>query len=352
MAEEQRGNTVAAAGAYRRVMQLDPSRNVEREKLELLYASGAASRPDGEEADGGAGGSALRYAPWIAAVAAGFFVLMILTALGLRVHTGRQAERLYGEHMTQAQAALDSGDYTSAAAAFQAALRARPEDRDAQQGLRYARRRGSLTASAQAAAEIARPIPMQSRIVPSRGPNPFMPVPIGSRDDEPPVPEQPQTTTRPAPRPPVVGTQPVVGGQGAGSQEPTTTEPVPFGPLEPGDEQAREPAPEEQPAETETREPEPRGEITISFSDVPPGGGDQRTATGPTGTTASASGLREQADEARTGGDPEHAAQLYDQAIEAYGADTDTNPGNRQANDAAIEACRRARGLCDAEDGQ
>lgn len=356
MAEELRGNTVAAAGAYRRVLQLDPSRTVEREKLELLYASGAAIRPEGEVAEEEAEASMLRYAPWIAAVGAAFLVLIILTAVGLRVHAGRQAERTYEEQMAAAQSALDAGNYGAAVAAFQVALQVRPGDKDADTGLRYAQRKLS-SGGAMASAQFAQPIPMGATIVPSPGPNPFPPRMVGpSGAQDVPVQAQvpPAHSTGSAPRPPVVDTTPVTGGgrtstpaTGGGSTS------VPFGPLEPV-----APAPPErtttpEPADVEPAEPERRGEITIWTSEGPvrPSGG--ATSAGG-GSTQSSSGprpasLRQQADQVRQSGDCGRAAELYSAAIEAYRADTQANPGNRQANQAAIEACRRAQSLCEAE---
>lgn len=358
MAEEQRGNTVAAAGAYRRVLQLDPARSVEREKLELLYASGAASRPEGagEEAPET---RVLRYAPWIAAAAAAFLVLMVLTGLGLRIHMARQVGRVYAQQMEQARLAMEAGRYAEAATAFEAALAARPNDAEARELLGWARRRAALAGRGTGAGEVALPVPSTSAIVASPGPNPFLPVPIGTGGQQPPVTPQPQTpraSTQPAPRPPVVDTQPVVGGgspqtQAAGSPP---AQPVPFGPLEPGDEEVQQPAQEPATAEPAQEPPARRGEITIWYSDAPTGGESRPAAPAPIrdAGAARAGELRTQADRARAGGDHGRAVQLYEQAIEAYRADSQANPGNRQANQAAIEACQRARSVIAAEEGQ
>jgi len=358
MAEEQRGNTVAAAGAYRRVLQLDPARNVEREKLEALYETGGASRPEGEEFDGADESPVLRFAPWIAAAAAAFFVLMILTAVGLRVHTARQAERAYDQQMAVAAQAMETGDYGAAVGAFQAALGARPGDEEAEKLLRWAQRRSAMAQSPGGYADIPQPMPSLARVLPSTGPNPFLPVPIGSRTPPADALDQPQTqqSRTPTTRPPIVSTERVVGGQQAAAGSTGPAEPVPFGPLDVPDdgggqlasddegEGAAEPAPE----------PERRPEISIWVSDAPPQSSQHAAAAPSSGRSAvsQASELRRQADQARTGGNCERASELYGAAIDAYRADTDGNPGNRQVNEAAIEACERARSLCEAAEGQ
>ncbi len=357
MAEEQRGNTVAAAGAYRRVLQLDPGRNVEREKLEALYETGGASRPEGEEFDEAGESPVLRFAPWIAAAAAAFFVLMILTAVGLRVHSARQAERAYDRQMAVAEQAMETGDYGAAVDAFQAALRLRPGDEEAEKLLRWARRKSAMAQSPGGYADIPRPVPRLADVLPSTGPNPFLPVPIGKRTPAPDALDQPQTrqSRTPATRPPIVSTERVVGGQQATGTGTGTTEPVPFGPLDVPDEGGGQPAAEDQGEETgePAPEPEPRGEISIWVSDAPPQGSQQQPPTASRSLGASqAAELRSQADQARAGGDCERASELYGAAIEAYRSDTESNPGNRQVNEAAIEACERARSLCEAAEGQ
>lgn len=365
MAEEQRGNVVAAAGAYRRVLQLDPSRRVEREKLELLYAEGTVARPEDDRFEPTQESIVLRYAPWVAAIAAAFLVLMILTAVGIRMHAHRQAERIYEARMSEAQRALDVGDYQAAASAFQAALAVRPDDPDAQQGLRYARRKlAAASAGGFSRGEVARPLP-RTTIVPSRGPNPFLPVPIGSRESraEQAGQVQPQTSSQPRQRrthtPPVVSTEPITGGQQTASSEPSSTEPLPFEPLEaPADETTGEAATSAQePAAPEPQETEPRGEISIWVSEEPVRDeGENAPATSPSSSPSAdarrADELRSQADQARARGECQRAAELYSAAIEAYRSDSEANPANRRVNAAAIEACERARSLCEAAGGQ
>ncbi len=360
MAEEQRGNTVAAAGAYRRVLQLDPTRTVEREKLEALYESGGASRPEGEDMDDVEDSPLLRLAPWIAAAAAAFFVLMILTAIGLRVHTARQADQAYERQMAVAAKAMEAGDYDAAVAAFQAALRVRPGDDEAEKLLRWARRRSAMARSPGGYADIPQPVPSLAKVVPSTGPNPFLPVPIGARTSAPDALDQPQTQqaqqsrTRATP-PPIVSSERVVGGQQATADTGGSTEPVPWGPLDVPDDEGGRPAAgdEGETVEEPAPEPERRGEISIWVSDAPPPTGRQTSTASSAGSTVSqASELRRQADQARISGDCERASELYGAAIEAYRADIDSNPGTRQVNEAAIEACERARNLCEATEGQ
>ncbi len=353
MAEEQRGNTVAAAGAYRRVLQLDPERRVEREKLEALYALGATSRPaDVDEADEL---PILRYAPWGAAVGAAFLVLTILTAVGLRVHQGHRAERVYAEQMAAAQEALDGGDYRAAADAFEIALNVKPGDRDAARGLSYAKRKlgAGTMLSAVGSGAVARPMPRTARVVPSPGPNPFQPVPIGgtSPDEEPQAP----TRARRAPRPPVISTEPVVvGGQQQGTAGEPAPEALPFSPLETGEEETEEPEPEPEPAErvAAVQEPERRGEFSIWFGDAGQESPAEEQPRPTPGHADRAGDLRRQAEQARARGDCERAAELYGEAIDAYRADSEQNPANRDANDAAVRSCESARDVCVATEGQ
>lgn len=357
MAEEQRGNAVAAAGAYRRVLQLDPGRTVEREKLEALYESGEASRPEGEGLGAEAERSVLRWAPWVAAAGAAFIVLVILTLVGVHLHAGWAQERVHSEQMATARAALDSGDYASACEAFEAALRVKPEDQDAQEGLRYARRK--LRPQTAQPARAVRPVP-SPRIASSPGPNPFQPIPIGADEEEPErQPQQPARTR--APRPPVV-TSERVRSSDTSPAGPAETEVVPFGPLEegPGEpggaatgEDHEEPITDQE-LEVERR---PQGTVHIEFVDRPPaaeaereqGEGEPQPSLEQARRAAS---LRAQAEQARRSGNSELAAELYQQAIGAYRQDMDANPGNREADQAAIEACERARNLCTAAEGQ
>ncbi len=364
MAEEQRGNVMAAAGAYRRVLQLDPSRHVEREKLELLYAEGAVARPEDDSFERTSESPVLRYAPWVAAIAAAFLVLMILTAVGIRMHAHRQAERIYQARMTEAEHALEAGDYQTAAAAFQAALAVRPDDHDARQGLRYVQRKSAAASAGRfRRGEAARPIP-RTTIVPSSGPNPFLPVPIGSRESrsDQTAQVQPQTSSQPSRRrahtPPVVSTEPITGGQRTTSSEPSSTEPIPFEPLEaPADETTGEATTAEQESTAPQAESEPRGEISIWVSEVPTRGeGEEPPAAPPTSTQSAgarrADELRSQADQARARGECQRAVELYSAAIEAYRSESEADPASRQVNAAAIEACERARSLCEAAGGQ
>lgn len=356
MAEEQRGNTVAAAGAYRRVLQLDPGRKLEREKLEALYQSGAATRPT-DEAEVAEDDPIVRLGPWVAGAAVAFCVLVVLTFIGVQHYTARKVERAYETQMKVGREALDSGDYQAAREAFQVALRVRPDDRDAQQGARYARRKLSETTRSRSASAAARPVP-RTTIARSSGPNPFRPVPIGSSDEPPDQPQQ-QPRRQRAPRPPVVTSERVVGGRdGEASQ--TGQEPVPFGPLEdPGagaeteDGQSPDGQGAEQTVGEDTR-PEEHGTIHIELLDAPPPEASDRDEQAPAqaAQTQSAAKLRRQADQARQRGDAEQAADLYESAISAYRADSEANPENRQANQAAIQACERALELSEAAEDQ
>lgn len=363
MAEEQRGNTVAAAGAYRRVLQLDPERRVEREKLEALYATGAVpGQPDEDEV---AETPVLRYAPWMAAVAAAFLVLMILTAFGLRVRAARHAETTYVTQFEAGQDAMERGEYEVALQAFQAALAVRPEDRDAAQGVQYAQRKLAGAGFSVAAAEIAQPMPHMARIVPSGGANPFLPVPIGPTPaQETAASDQAQPGATRGRTPPTVSdtdmsvTVPQKRTEGGQSSAPPI---MPFTPLEPPAQVATT-TPDDDLDEEEIAEARPRGEISIWVSEAPParstGGSSGATApsqsSGSAGAASSqqAASLRQQADRARAGGNSERAAELYGQAIGAYRADSEANPGNRAANQAAIGAMERARELCSASEGQ
>lgn len=367
MAEEQRGNTVAAAGAYRRVLQLDPERRVEREKLELLHAGGAATGVGESRASEDSASPIIRYAPWVAAVGAAFLVLMILTGVGWRSHLHRQAERAFIASVESGTEALDRGDYQAALQAFESALEIRPEDGDAQQGLRYARRKLTTASGTASGPSMVQPMPHSATLLPSRGPNPFQPIPIGpagetqAQDGLEPQPRQPAQQS--APRPPVVTPERVTGAE---RRSPTTgapsTEAVPFGPLEVADEPVATPAPDRTPrtadAEHEqpeqTPEPKRRGEISIWISEAPPESQPERVeASAPAPSTEHADrarSLRGSADQARRQGNSSRAVELYDQAIESYRQDIQQNPSNRAANEAAIAACERARALSRAEE--
>ncbi len=368
MAEEQRGNTMAAAGAYRRVLQLDPDRKVEREKLEALYADGVAS-PHGED-EGRDGRGILAWAPWVAAVAAAFFVMMTLTAVGLRVHASNEAERLHAEQMTTGKAALDSGDYREAASAFETALMVAPDDAEAQRGLRYARRKmaSRTTVASSASANAARQETYQASIVPSRGPNPFPDIPIGpanaDRDEPEPAQGQPPQTrqTRNTP-PPVMSRDERVE---VNRRSPATTRPteeaMPFQP-EVLDAPAEEVASDEEsapaadePEETEAVEEKPQGEISIWLSPRS-GGQSESEASRPQETSSAQHGdraqsLRRQAQSAVQQGNYQRGQQLVDQAIEQYRADTAANPAKRQANQAAINTLQTLRQQCEVGEDQ
>ncbi len=362
MAEEQRGNTIAAAGAYRRVLQLDPGRAAEREKLELLYAADESHEP-APQRGGKSGVSWLeRWAPAVIGLAAAFLVMMVLAGIIYRVHGMRVAERTYSESMAAGEARLQQRDYQAAVTAFEAALAARPGDRDAEQGRGYAQRKLAATRSASASAPTGSAAPRQALapILPSRGPNAFLPIPIGPQraTNQPDPREQPQTT-RPARAtpPPRVNTDPVVG---------TTRAPATTGdgaiefqnPLDdPGDRPPTTTTPADAPDYTASSEAPPkRGEINIWVSEEPaPPRGASTGSGGATSSAAQASraaGLRDQADQLRAGGRCEAAAETYDQAIDAYRAESEANPGIQAANEAAIKACERARGICQSGQGQ
>ncbi|MCD6360405.1 MAG: tetratricopeptide repeat protein [Armatimonadetes bacterium] len=364
MAEEQRGNPIAAAGAYRRVLQLDPGRTVEREKLELLYDAGVARQHEpGPERGGDAETSSplARWAPAIVGLAAAFLVMMILAGILLRVHGARVAERTYDENMAAARADLDKGDYQAAIRSFKAALAVRPDDNEARTGLEYAQRklraaRSGGTGRAQASVPLA-------PIVPSGGPNPFQPVPIGptgvtDMPDQPRQVERPQPRTHRTHRPPVVDTTtPVVDT--ADTSSTTSGDSIPFSPLE--DEPAAgsgQPADAGggQPADTEPK----HGEITIWTSE-PPLSSSSSSPSSSTQSSSSSSApeqshradqLREQGDHLRASGQYEQAISAYNSAIEAYKEQSQADPATRDANQAAIRACEAAREMCQSSQGQ
>jgi tetratricopeptide (TPR) repeat protein len=364
MAEEQRGNTVAAAGAYRRVLQLDPDRKIEREKLEALYAEGAAARPDDEDA--GSDNRVLAWAPWVAAIGAAFVVMTILTFVGVTAHQAKQAENTYAEQMQVAEAALESRNYATAHEAFEAALAVRPDDDDAQRGLRYAQRKMTSRRSATPTRTAATPERLhQAAITPSRGPNPFPPMPIGRDEDQADAPEpqpgQPPRTqpTRSAP-PRSMANQRVEVSRDAPETTTPDDEIMPFeqeGVLETPSETAEttEQAPEAAEAEA-LEEEESQGEITIWRSPRPSSEtqadeGDQSQQTTDTRHADRAYDLRRQAQSAISQGNCERGEQLLDQAIEQYRADSEQNPARAQANQAAISTCQALRQQCtDGED--
>ena len=359
MAEEQRGNTMAAAGAYRRVLQIDPGRSAEREKLELLYAGDQAHEPAPTRGGQGESGSWTHWAPLVAGLGGALLVMVVLAAIIVNIHSGRVLGNAYKQSMASAEASLERRDYTGAVKAFEAALAARPDDNEATDGLAYVQRklqagRSSLTARSLTQRSALAPI------VPSRGTNPFQPIPIGPQPDARRDPrEQAQTPSRPrSTPPPVVDRNETV--RGTRVTPPTTDDgAVQFlNPLDdPGDD-AGTPAADVGPpaATTDDEVTPPRGEISIWVSESPPaqaGGTGGTTSVAPTGSHASsAASLRDQADQLRAAGDCEGASAAYEQAIGEYQADTEKNPGVREANDASIKACERARNLCENVQGQ
>ncbi len=357
MAEEARGNTVAAAGAYRRVLQLDPDRLTEREKLEMLAAEGADS-VDEDSLDH----KIVTWAPWVAAVGAAFVVLAILTFIGVRVATGGTVERTYTEQMQIAQAALDDEDYATAQRAFATALSVKPDDPDAERGLGYAERKlAGLGGTAPAPDFFAQPMPYQAQILPSSGPNVFTPIPIGAGQlpgtepatGQPPMTQtqtQTQTGTRTSP-PPLMASQERVEVSRPATTTSSTT--VPFGNVldDPGDQPAA-PATPAEPDEPETdgtqvaEQSQPRGECTIWVSprgsSAPSGGASAQSA--PTaGHAQTADQLRRQASGAISSGDHARGRQLIGEAIQEYRADSEANPARRSANQASINSLEAQR---------
>lgn len=361
MAEEQRGNIVAAAGAYRRVLQLDPERKIEREKLEFLYADGLTSGGE-DRAESSLDSRIVAWAPWVAAVGAAFVVLAILTFVGVRVHAGNAAERSYADQMQVAQVALDSGNYATASRAFETALAARPGDADAERGLGYARRKLAARGASRAPDIVAQPMPYTAQIVPSTGPNPFTPIPIGTgqvqgAEPQPGQPPMTQSTPRTRTAPPPV----MPRDQRVEVQRPATTTPgdtiMPFGDVldDPQDGGATQPAQADdvEPDDTQVAEPPAsEGECTIWRSPRGSTGG-QATTSAPTGASSdaghaqSAEQLRRQARSAIQGGNCDQGQQLLDQAIEQYKADSEANPGRRAANQASINSCEAMRQQCE-----
>ncbi len=355
MAEEKRGDLAAAADAYRRVLEIDPGRIAEREKLKLISEQlGVAAPPplsEPEPTAGSAEGSWLtRYGLYVAAAAGAFCVLMILTAIMVRAQMRHRAERTYAEQMQIGKQSLDSRDYQAAVAAFEVALKARPGDRDAQQALRYAQRKAAQAQSPRMTAR-GQPRAHMAQIVPSTGPNIFPPVPIGPSKTQ-----QPQTPrARTAVKPPVVnwGHDNSASSSSNGSST-VLEEEFPSGPLEDHEAQQEDtgapPPTEEEP--TPSPPERSRGEISIWVSEEP---GPAQTGGTPAPTTsentepddaARAESLRRQANALREQGRGEQAADLYSQAIEAYQADSRANPRAKSVNDAAIQACEQARNLC------
>ena len=360
MAEEQRGNTMAAAGAYRRVLQIDPSRSAEREKLELLYAGDQAHEPAPTRGGQGESGSWTHWAPLVAGLGGALLVMVILAAVIVNVYSGRVLGNAYKQSMVSAEASLERRDYTGAVKAFEAALAARPDDNEATDGLAYAQRKLQAARSSVSAGSLTQR-PALAPIVPSRGTNPFQPIPVGPQPDARRDPrEQAQTPSRPRSNPPpVVDRNETV--RGTRVTPPTTDDgAVPFqNPLDdPGDDGGTPAADIGPPtATTDTESTPPRGEISIWISEAPPrtrdGGTGGSTSPASTGSHASsAASLRKQADQLRDAGDCEGASAAYERAIGEYQADTERNPGVREANDASIKSCERARNLCESAQGQ
>jgi len=356
-AEEQRGNTMAAAGAYRRVLQIDPGRSAEREKLELLYAADKAHEPAPTRGGSGENSSWVRWAPLVAGLGGALLVMVALAAIIVNIHSGRVLTNTYKQSMASAEASLERRDYAGAVKAFETALVARPDDSEAGDGLAYAERKLQAARSSLAARSLTQR-PALAPIVSSGGTNPFKPIPIGPQPDARRDPrEQTQTPSRPRPTPPpVVDRNQTV--RGTRTPPPTTDDdPIEFqNPLyDPGDDAGTPATDIGPPAQaTDTEPAADRGEISIWISEAPlPARDGGSTSTAPTGSHASsAASLRSQADRLRAAGDCAGASAAYEQAIGAYQADTERTPGVREANDASIKACERARNLCENAQGQ
>lgn len=361
MAEEQRGNTMAAAGAYRRVLQIDPGRSAEREKLELLYAEDQAHEPAPTRGGQGEASSWTRWAPLAAGLGGALVVMALLAWIIVSIHSGRVLSSTYKQSMASAEVSLERRDYAGAVSDFNTALVARPDDSEAKDGLAYAQRKLQAARSSLAGQSLTQR-PALAPIVASGGPNPFKPIPIGPQPDARRDPrEQTQTPVRRRPNPPpVVNRDETV--RGTRTPPPTTADDaVEFkNPLhDPGDNAGTPATDIGPPAQaTDTAPTKPPGEISIWVSEEPPtrdgaadaGGG---TSAGPSGSHASsAASLRAQADQLRAAGDCNRASAAYERAIGQYQADTERNPGVREANDASIRACERARNLCENAQGQ
>jgi len=356
MAEEQRGNTMAAAGAYRRVLQIDPGRSAEREKLELLYAADKAHEPTPTRGGSGEDSSWTRWAPLVAGIGGALLVMVVLAAIIVTVHNGRVLTKTYKEAMVAAEASLERRDYAGAVNAFGTALMARPEDSEAGDGLAYAQRKLQSALAARSAGSLSQR-PALAPIVASRGPNPFQPIPIGPQPDSQRDPrEQPQGSRQRATPPPVVDRdQTVTGTRTTPPPTPTSNDAIDFrNPLDDPGDNAATPAAVVPPATvSDTVSTKPDGEISIWISEDPPTRDGGTTSHAPTSSHASAAAsLRDQADELRRAGDCAGASATYGRAIGAYQADTTSNPSVREANDASIKACEHARNLCENAQGQ
>ncbi len=329
MAEEELGNWHLAIEAYEGVLQLEPGRIVEREKIAQLQAQ-LRTRTGEEEREAGQQQRAeklQRIAPIVLAVAAGLLILLVALLLIVRSHNTRLAREVnetYQLQLAEGQNAVRQRNYEAAVQWFQQAAVTKPDDATAQEWLTWAEQQKQWqTRYAQWLYQTA-----GGKLLGGQGvlpPTPILPEPPAPPTSAgwvgPPVTPPPSIAQWPAPVRDT--TRDITPGQGPivpptsvtpGSGTPAEVQPVP-------------PAEAAPPRVTE----EPEGEITIERSEQPSRPG------GPTGTK-----LREQADSLRHSGDTKAALATYERAILALQQEIQDNPTAAGVKRSAIQSCRRA----------
>ena len=148
MAEEQAGNRHLAIGLYEQLLELDPEREVEAERLEALRREMEeleAQEPSPEEKE-----EHLRRLQPLALViltAAAVLLIMSLALLLVVRHRNQVIHRQYQQAMDAGNQYYGQGQYAQAAAQYAQAARLRPKDAPANSNynaaLRQARQAGT-----------------------------------------------------------------------------------------------------------------------------------------------------------------------------------------------------------------
>lgn len=355
MAHEEMGNLEAALSAYENVVRIDPSRSVERRKINVIKLQMMRSR--GEQAESARrSGKWARYGPIILAVGAALLVFVVgawLIVHNRGVEQQQAAASAYEQAMTLGNEAMADGKYEMAVTHFQAALEARPDDAQARTRMHRAR---------QMAADQTKRAAKLPKYIPSKGPNPFQPVVVPGKDQEetaaadagPAVPVPDPTTNRPRSvyqRQQGSSRSRSTADTSGGRSDTSTSasdrgvnEGEPISPVPTPSEDQQQPGPG--PGEDRASSPEDPGEIRIWASDEPPPGTE---SSGSTQSAEDPDALRSKADSLRRQGNCQDAAGYYSRAIQGYRQRMENQPALSESARKAIESCQTGRELCETE---
>ena len=360
MAYEQKGEHALALDAYESVLDFDPERAVERQKVQLLRlrlrdepAPLPPPRPRWQDF--------LRtHKPIVVGVSA-FLLVFIIGSIAL-VSAGKRSETVtaqqeYEREMLLGEQAMVEGRYGDARVHFARAWHSRGDDPTAQSRYQEAHRLAEHQGSYPGATA------QLPKYIGGTGSNPFRPVPIGGPTPEElaaaaaadatatlsDIPDLPPPTAAMPPRAvDVVGgrsrtqTSPLPAGADT-MPSPTGTAPGTGGPIAPRQTAPTEtatttPAPVETAPDTTPRAP--RGEITIWASEKQPQATSRQPAAEPaTPPAPRGDALRDRARSLANQGRTQEAIQAYTQAAGAYREQARTDPATAAASRSAADAC-------------